>query len=336
MLTINAGTFALAGGVLNAGTISIASAGALLVSGGYAGLPNAIVDNGSLTVSGSSSFAGSISGAGALVVQNGATAAFNGAITGSETFTIANASTAVVTAAVNGSGSFILSGSGSVEFAGADSDNVTFAAGATGTLKLDHSLSASFTGYLSGLSITDALDLADLAWKQGKMTASFSGTAAGGTLTVSNGKNSVALKLLGNYTASTWTLSKDGTGGTRVVDPPATGSLSQDAQGGVTGSIDLPGMSFDAHTTLAYWTNSDNTGSTAESIDLPGISFDAHTTLAHWTNSDDTGGILTVSDGLHAQSLALLGQYIASNFVKASDGHGGTLITDAPPSQRGH
>jgi len=190
MLTINAGTFALAGGVLNAGTISIASAGALLITGGYTGLPYAIVDNGSLTVSASSSFAGSISGAGAVVVQNGAAATFNGAITGSETFTIANASTAILNAAVNGSGSFTLSGSGSVEFAGADSDNVAFAVGATGTLKLDHSLTAPFTGYLSGLSLTDALDLADLAWKQGKMTASFSGTAAGGTLTVSNGKNS--------------------------------------------------------------------------------------------------------------------------------------------------
>jgi len=41
--------------------------------------------------------------------------------------------------------------------------------------------------------------------------------------------------------------------------------------------------------------------------------------LAHAPNNDDTGG--------HAQSL-LLRQYMASSFPKASDGHGGSLITD--------
>jgi probable HAF family extracellular repeat protein len=36
----------------------------------------------------------------------------------------------------------------------------------------------------------------------------------------------------------------------------------------------------------------------------------------------------------HAQSVALLGQHMASSFVMASDGHGGALITDAPPHQQ--
>jgi hypothetical protein len=43
---------------------------------------------------------------------------------------------------------------------------------------------------------------------------------------------------------------------------------------------------------------------------------------------------MTISDGFHAQSVALLGQYMASSFVMASDGHGGTMITDPPPSQQ--
>jgi hypothetical protein len=46
------------------------------------------------------------------------------------------------------------------------------------------------------------------SWKQGKMKATFFGDSSGGTLTVTNGANSVALKLLGNYTTSSWTLSK--------------------------------------------------------------------------------------------------------------------------------
>jgi hypothetical protein len=306
VLAINAGTFALAGGVLKSGPISIASGGKLLVSASYTGLSNAIVDNGSITVSGkSSSFASNISGSGAINIQNGAGATFNGAITGSETFTITNTSKVIVNTTISGSGSFILSGSGSLEFGAADSENVTFTSGASGTVKFDHGLTAPFTGYLSGLSTKNAVDLADLAWSPGKMKATFSGNTSGGTLTVTNRTNSVALKLLGNYTTASWTLSKDSTGGTRVVDPPVTGSLSADANGGAVGGIDLSGISFGAHTTLAYSPSSDN-----------------------------TGGTLTVSDGLHAQNVALLGQYMASSFVMASDGHGGTLITDPPASQQ--
>jgi hypothetical protein len=159
--------------------------------------------------------------------------------------------------------------------------------------------------YLSGLSTKNAVDLADLTWSPGKMKATFSGNTSGGTLTVTNGTNSVALKLLGNYTTASWMLSKDSAGGTRVVDPPVTGSLSADGNGGAVGGIDLSGISFGANTTLAYSPSSDN-----------------------------TGGTLTVSDGLHAQSVALLGQYMASSFVMASDGHGGTLINDPPANQQ--
>jgi hypothetical protein len=39
-------------------------------------------------------------------------------------------------------------------------------------------------------------------------------------------------------------------------------------------------------------------------------------------------GTLTVTDGTHTASLTLLGQYSAQNFTLASDGHGGTMITD--------
>jgi hypothetical protein len=59
-----------------------------------------------------------------------------------------------------------------------------------------------------------------------------------------------------------------------------------------------------------------------------GISFGADTTLGYSRNIDNTGGTLTVSDGTHATSLALLGQYMSSSFALASDGHGGTLVTD--------
>jgi hypothetical protein len=102
---------------------------------------------------------------------------------------------------------------GNLEFGAADSENVTFKPKTSGTLKIDHSLTAPFTGYLSGLSPTNAVDLADLSFKAPKMNASYVGNTSGGTLTVSTGTDSVALKLLGDYTKASWTLSKDSGGG---------------------------------------------------------------------------------------------------------------------------
>jgi probable HAF family extracellular repeat protein len=312
-LSINAGSFALAGGVLNSGAISIAG-GNLTISGNYTGsraISQAITDNGTMTISGSAAFAGAITGSGIVNIQKGAAATFISTITGSETFnisgtmTISGAGRAVISTPVSGTGSFILSNSASLEFAARDAENITFSPGATGSLKFDDSLNAQFfTGQLSGLSTQGAnsVDLADLPWVQGKMSASYKGTPKGGTLTISNGTNKVSLNLLGNYTGASWMLSQDGGTGTLVKDPPVSGSLGAVANGGA-------------------------------SLDRPGISFDVDTTLAYWMNTANTGGTLTGSDSPHAQSVALLAQYMASSFVMPSGAHGGTLITEPPSHQ---
>ena len=69
-----------------------------------------------------------------------------------------------------------------------------------------------------------------------------------------------------------------------------------------------------------------------DGIDLADVSFGANTTLGYTPNNSSTGGVLAVSDGTHTANLALLGNYMASSFVIASDGHGGTLLTDPPPT----
>jgi hypothetical protein len=43
---------------------------------------------------------------------------------------------------------------------------------------------------------------------------------------------------------------------------------------------------------------------------------------------------LTVSDGRHAASIAILGNYIAGSFVIAADGHGGTLISEVQQTEQ--
>jgi autotransporter passenger strand-loop-strand repeat protein len=112
----------------------------------------------------------------------------------------------------------------SLELTGADTSSVTFQ-GATGTLILDHS--SSFSGQIVGLtgngnlSSSDVIDLKDIAFASA--TESYSGTATGGILTVSDGVgDSAHISLVGNYLNSTFTLSSDGHGGTFVVDPPIT------------------------------------------------------------------------------------------------------------------
>src|ERR1700722_2996542 len=125
----------------------------------------------------------------------------------------------------------------SVEIAGVSAQSVTFT-GTTGTLKLDDSL--AFTGEVSGLAGSDAIDLADVSY--GIQTqVSFLGNTTGGTLTITDGVHTANIALQGDYLASTWTLSSDGNGGTTVVDPVASSNwqpLDVGAGGCITG-IDI-------------------------------------------------------------------------------------------------
>jgi hypothetical protein len=59
---------------------------------------------------------------------------------------------------------------------------------------------------------------------------------------------------------------------------------------------------------------------------LPGIAFDAQTTLGYSPNSNNTGGTFSLTDGTHSAKIALLGNYMASSFVTESDAHGGTMV----------
>jgi VCBS repeat-containing protein len=60
------------------------------------------------------------------------------------------------------------------------------------------------------------------------------------------------------------------------------------------------------------------------------IGFDANSMLGYTANAGNTGGLLGVTDSSHTANIALIGNYVASSFVAASDGHGGTLITESP------
>ena len=68
-----------------------------------------------------------------------------------------------------------------------------------------------------------------------------------------------------------------------------------------------------------------------DNLDLRDIAYVSGTTTLSFTEaSNNTSGTLTVSDGTHTANIALLGQYVAAQFSIASDGHGGTMVTDPP------
>jgi hypothetical protein len=126
-----------------------------------------------------------------------------------------------------------------------------------------------------------------------------------GTLFVTSGGTQVAaINIVGAYTSANFSAKADSAGNVEIVDPAVP-------NGGSAQSFPRNGL------------------------DLPDIAFGAHTTLAYAANANGNGGTLTVSDGRHAASIALLGNYMAGSFAVTADGHGGILLTQASPLAAG-
>jgi ELWxxDGT repeat protein/VCBS repeat-containing protein len=115
-----------------------------------------------------------------------------------------------------------------------------------------------------------------------------------------------------------------------AVDPPAA-----QVTVGNGANLSIASASTDAVTfagpsgTLTLGQSASFTGTIAgfaaqDQIDLSDIGFGANTTLGY--DSRGNAGTLTVNDGVHSANLTLLGNYMASSFAAAGDGHGGTLI----------
>ena len=79
------------------------------------------------------------------------------------------------------------------EIAGASAQSVTFA-GSTGILILNDAL--AFTGQVSGLAGSDAIDLADVSYGA-RHEVTFLGNTSGGTLTVTDGTQTANIALAG-------------------------------------------------------------------------------------------------------------------------------------------
>jgi large repetitive protein len=197
-------------------------------------------------------------------------------------------------------------------------------------------------------------------------TISGAGRLGAGALTLvnsgvilANGSNALVIDTGNNVVANSGTLEATGSGGLSVAGAVANtgilwangGNLS--IGGAVTGSgtavidgaatLEFAGAastntSFAAGTagTLKLDQSAGFTGTVAgfaagDALDLADIGFAAGTTLSYAADIGGTRGTLTVSDGTHTASLALLGQYAAAGFQDAADTGAGTLVTYVPP-----
>jgi len=215
----------------------------------------------------------------------------NAAVHGSnDTVSLSNASAGIV----GGNDTVNLSSaSGNVNLwnTGSASDTVN---GSNGTLYM-YSAMAAFVGGNDIINFSSGSNVANV-WNTG---------SAGDTLTDSNGAN-------------------DSTSSVNLFNAVVTlGSA-------YAGTVDF----YTSTGTLRLENSSSFAGTVAglhgqDTIDFADIGFGANSTLGYAPNSNNSGGTLSLSDGTHTANIALLGSYMASSFVAASDGHGGTLVSEA-------
>jgi len=201
--TVQKGSFInLYGVTINGGTISTVSGSTLAAIGNFF-LPG----EGSVSlISG-----GTVTNAGALVANSGASLTVQSAITNNGVLrAIGNLA---IDGPVTGSGSATIVGTGTLEIGATFAENVSFTAGATGTLKLD--ALSSLTGTVHGFGANNVFDFANVGFGAGT-TFSYTpnGPNTGGVLHVTDGTRSASIGLFGHYAAADFQDASDGNGGT--------------------------------------------------------------------------------------------------------------------------
>ena len=91
--------------------------------------------------------------------------------------------------------------------------------------------------FAAGALQQDAIDLKDITYGLATTFASFTGTAAGGTLTVTDGTNTASLKLAGDYRGVDFVTVDDGHGGTGVIEGAAGSALGAGGTATDVGSL---------------------------------------------------------------------------------------------------
>ena len=265
---------------------------------------------------------GTVSNTGTLLVDDQGGLVISGTVTGG------------VTSVVNG---------GAVRIAQASSENIVFQPGGADLSILTLDAASTYSGRVSGFGTNDAIGFTHINSAGASLvyTPNASSPTTSGVLTVDSGGKAVAkITMIGDFTTPDFLRGNDGMGHLVIFDPHVVeqkGNAPAVVAADTVLEVRAPdsGEVTFAGPTGTLWLDHPGTftGKVAdfgaqEGIDLPGIAFGARTTLGYAQNKSDTGGTLTVKNGAEVAKIALLGSYIAMNFVATADGHGGTLITE--------
>ena len=226
----------------------------------------------------------------------------------------------------------------------ADNASITFAGTFGYFVDADPSTFSGMVGTASGtFATTDTIDLQGLG---AQSTDTFQVVAtlnasSDSVLTVTDetDHNSASVTLAGNYQSDTWSASYDGSSGADVVDPLLAAAATIAAGASLTiGTASGEAVTFTGDTgslvlndpegftgQIIGFTGTAPDAAHSDTIDLVGINYNS-SSFAESYNS--TTGLLTVSDGTNTANITFDDFNATLDF--ASDGNGGTLITDPP------
>ncbi len=300
-----------------------------------------------LTLTGSGdSFAGTLAGAGTVAFTGGsatlskttltAASVFIGAATVTLTGAISNQSAISITSPsviVAAAGATLYSG-GTVTLSNNATNQITGASAAATLTNLNNKIYGA--GQLGGGKMTlvnaaggliDGNQATGLTIDTGAATIANAGlieSAGSGLLTIKSAVNNT-----GTLYASGGTLIASGavTGTGKVTIGAGTADFASTLANSVTFTASSTGT-LELNKSQSYTGQVSGFSKTGTNfLDLADIAFTAGTTKATYSGTT-TSGVLTVTDGTHTAKINLTGNYTASTFVLATDGHGGTLIHD--------
>ena len=180
-------------------------------------LQGAVQNTGRLAVfgGGAMTLAGDLDNSGAIQVAKGSMT-LEGPVT-NDGFLLARGGYLMVAGSVVGDGSAKIANGGNLTFAaGFDQEVVFLDGGGQLTLAQSQSYSATISGFrTSGESGAWVLDLRDIGFVDAQ-EATFSGTSAGGVLTVSDGAHTAQIHLRGDYLSDKFVASSDFSGGVSI------------------------------------------------------------------------------------------------------------------------
>ena len=257
------------------------------------------------------------------------------------TVNVSNGDTLYVMSPETGAGSYTIGAGSILEFTNSVASGTTVYFGAsTGTLMLEQP--SSFDGAISAssgsLASNDFIYLEGFNATYTTATPTFNSSTDTTTLLVTDPHDglSVSLTLDGNYSADTFTASS-ASGGADIADPPATGTIVNGGSldistssnetvtfTGATGSLMISQPESFTGQIIGFTGTAPNPAH-SDTIDLVAINYDS----PHFSEAYNAStGLLTLSDGTNSASLTFVNFDGTLNF--ASDGNGGTLITDPP------